>query len=129
MKKELKQIIQELAAIQIEAYTRLMANPDSVDQYQLNQLIEFNQDDVIEVLEARIRYWKTVQNLPQLIKGISPYQLGVCTHILFVMEETWVQDNVDGVLALWDLFDELYKKHHPEINLLKWYQPNKSKNI
>ena len=50
MKKELKEIIKELAQIQIEAYNRLKADPASVDQYQLNQLIEFNDQDVIEVL-------------------------------------------------------------------------------
>lgn len=127
MKKELKEIIKELAQIQIEAYQKLKADPASVDQYQLNQLIEFNDQDVIEVLESRIRYWELIKKLPNAIQGISSYQLGVCTHILFTMEETWVEINVDGVIALWDLFDELYKKHHPEINLL-WYQPNKSKN-
>ena len=127
MKKELKEIIKELAQIQIEAYQRLKADPASVDQYQLNQLIEFNDQDVIEVLESRIRYWELIKKLPNAIHGISSYQLGVCTHILFTMEETWVETNVDGVIALWDLFDELYKKHHPEINLL-WYQPNKFKN-
>lgn len=121
MKKELQQIIQELAKIQIEAFTQLKANPNSVDQYQLNQLIEFNNQDVQEVLDSRIRYWKLIHDMPEAIVGIPEYQLGVCTHILFTMEETWVQTNVDGVLALWDLFDNMYKKFHPEVNLL-WLQ-------
>lgn len=121
MKNELKQIIKELAQIQIDALTNLMAEPDSVDQYQLNQLIEFNNDDIKEVLVHRIRYWKFIQDIPEAIMGIPPYQLGVCTHILFTMEETWVQDNADGVIALWGLFDNLYKKFHPEVNLI-WFK-------
>lgn len=118
MKKELKEIIQELAQIQIEAFLQLKASPDSVDQYQLNQLIEYGDNDVIEVLENRIKYWKLIQEIPEAIMGIPPYQLGVCTHILFTMEETWVQNNPDGVIALWDLFDNMYQKFHPEIKLL-----------
>lgn len=121
MKNELKQIIKELAQIQIDAFTTLMAEPDSVDQYQLNKLIEFDNNDIKEVLESRIRYWKFIQDTPEAIIGIPPYQLGVCTHILFTMEETWVQDNADGVIALWDLFDNLYKKFHPEVNLI-WFK-------
>lgn len=123
MKKELQQIIRELAQIQIEAFQKLKANPNSVDQYQLNQLIEFNDQDVQEVLDARIRYWELIHQMPEAIVGIPEYQLGICTHILFTMEETWVQTNVDGVLALWDLFDQMYKRHHPEINLI-WLPKN-----
>ena len=40
------------------------------------------------------------------------------------MEETWVQTNVDGVIAMWDLFDEMYKKFHPEIKLIWLPQKN-----
>lgn len=118
MKKELKEIIQELAQIQIEALLQLKASPYSVDQYQLHQLIEYGDNDIIEVLENRIKYWKLIQEIPEAIMGISPYQLGVCTHILFTMEETWVQNNPDGIIALWDLFDIMYQKFHPEIKLL-----------
>lgn len=118
MIKELKTLIKELANIQIEAYTKLKASPKSVDQYQLNKLIEFNNNDIIGVLESRIRFWEFVKEYPEALEGVSEYQLGVCTHILFTMEETWVQHNADGVIAMWDLFDKMYKKFHPEVKIL-----------
>jgi hypothetical protein len=124
MKKELKTLIQELADIQITSFEKLKAVPNSVDQYQLNELIEFNNNDILEVLDRRIRYWQFIKEMPEAITGIPEYQLGICVHILFVMEETWVQTNVDGVIAMWDLFDEMYKKFHPEIKLIWLPQKN-----
>lgn len=124
MKKELKTLIQELADIQITSFEKLKAVPNSVDQYQLNELIEFNNNDILEVLDRRIRYWQFIKEMPGAITGIPEYQLGICVHILFVMEETWVQTNVDGVIAMWDLFDDMYKKFHPEIKLIWLPQKN-----
>lgn len=124
MKKELKTLIQELADIQITSFEKLKAVPNSVDQYQLNELIEFNNNDILEVLDRRIRYWQFIKEMPEAITGIPEYQLGICVYILFVMEETWVQTNVDGVIAMWDLFDEMYKKFHPEIKLIWLPQKN-----
>lgn len=124
MKKELKTLIQELADIQITSFEKLKAVPNSVDQYQLNELIEFNNNDILEVLDRRIRYWQFIKEMPEAITEIPEYQLGICVHILFVMEETWVQTNVDGVIAMWDLFDEMYKKFHPEIKLIWLPQKN-----
>lgn len=118
MKIELQKIIKELASIQITAFQKLKANPNSVDQHQLNELIEFNDQDIQEVLDSRIRYWKLIQDMPEAIVGIPEYQWGICVHILYTMEETWVQENVDGVNALWDLLDDMYKKFHPEIKLI-----------
>lgn len=128
MINELKMLIPELAEIQIEAFKKLKVAPNSVDQYQLTQLIELNNEDVQEVLDRRIRYWELIKKMPGLIKGIPEYQLGICMHILFTMEETWVQHNPDGVNAMWDLFDELYQKFHPEIKLI-WLPLRTSSNI
>ena len=128
MINELKMLIPELAEIQIEAFKKLKAAPNSVDQYQLNQLIEFNNEDVQEVLDRRIRYWELIKKMPALINGIPEYQLGICMHILFTMEEIWVQKNPDGVNAMWDLFDKLYLKFHPEIKLI-WLPSRTSSNI
>ena len=118
MKKELKIIIQKLSSIQIEALKNLYNHPDSVDQYNLRKYIGFTRGDILDTIHSRIKYWEFIHNNPEAIKGISEYQLGICSHIGFIMEEEWVKDYPSGVLDFWELIDKLYKNYHPELEFL-----------
>lgn len=59
-------------------------------------------------------------NTPQLINMLSEYQMMVCSHILFRMEDEWVHTNSQGVLGTWAIFQRANLKFHPELTLLKF---------
>lgn len=128
MKKELKMIIQELAEIQIQAFLLLEKDPGYLTDKELQDLfrISHNSKELYEAIQKRINFWLSVKAEPEILRELySEYQWGICVHILFTMEEEWVQTNPDGVIALWELLDDIYAKFHPEIRLFTWLQQNK----
>lgn len=127
MKKELKMIIQELAEIQIQAFELLKKDSTILNDKELSMILGVKAGSLTHYhINKRIRIWEAIRNNPELLRQISSeYQWGICVHILFTMEEEWVQINPDGVIALWELLDDIYAKFHPEIRLFTWLQQNK----
>ena len=116
-------IIKELAEIQIQAFELLKKDSTLLEDKDLSMLLRVKVGALTHYhINKKIRIWKSIQNNPELLRQISSeYQWGICVHILYTMEEEWVQDNADGVIQLWELLDNIYKKFHPEIKLL-WLQ-------
>ena len=50
---------------------------------------------------------------------LNEYQLMICSHILFKMEDEWLIDNSQGVCGAWELLHKIQINYHPEITLLK----------
>lgn len=129
MDKETQQIIYSIAEIQIEALQRIKANEDKPNASLSRELvlkflgIEDDsstrlQQEVNEVINQRIETYKQIQEYPHLIKMLSEYQLFVCSHILFKMEDTWILDNAQGVTGAWAIIKEAAYKFRPEFSLL-----------
>ena len=127
MNNNLKQVIQNIAEIQLEALKRIQKDPRQYDNFGLVQFIQSSEID--STIQNRIDYWERVYSLPCYFKTLDQYQLGICSHILFTMESEWVQANPEGVLECWDLIDNCFNRHHPEVKLLNldlWKRKNSS---
>ena len=48
----------------------------------------------------------------------SEYQLYICSHILFKMEDEWIHDLSQGVYGAWELLHKETNKFHPELTLI-----------
>lgn len=116
MNNNLKQVVQNIAEIQIAALQRIYQDPSNLEF--VKDLFSEEKNLFRDLVKAKIRYWEDVMVEPTLIKNLSQYQLGICTHILYVMEDEWLRDNPEGVIDCWELFDSLYTSTHPEIKLL-----------
>lgn len=130
MDKETQKIINSIAEIQIEALQRIKANENKPNAQLSKELVfkflgleddnEFNEDvrkQVQEVIDQRIETYKNIQEYPYLIKMLSEYQLFMCSHILFKMEDTWIVDNPQGVYGAWSIIKEAIYKFRPEFSL------------
>ena len=129
MDKETQKIINSIAEIQIEALQRIKANENKPNAQLSKELVlKFLglEDDnyelevheqVQEVIDQRIETYKNIQEYPYLIKMISEYQLFMCSHILFKMEDTWIVDNPQGVYGAWSIIKEAIYKFRPEFSL------------
>ena len=104
MDAETKTVIKNIAQIQVEALTHISKNLEDTDHYLLKKLLQLYSD--------MIEY-------PQLIKTLTEYQLYVCSHILWKMEEEWITDNSQGVLGAWAIIQKYTNVLHPELTLLK----------
>lgn len=133
MDKETRQIINSIAEIQIEALQRIKANENKPnaslsrdlvlkflgledDHYELELMV--TREQVHEIIDQRIETYKNIQEYPYLIKMLSEYQLFMCSHILFKMEDIWIIDNSQGVYGAWSIIKEAIYKFRPEFSLL-----------
>lgn len=130
MDKETQQIIKNIAEIQIEALKRLREKEGELNSSLSKELVlkflglvkvGFEQDlrEAIEdEIDNRTRIYKEIIEYPDLIKTLSEYQLYLCSHILFRMEDTWIIDNSQGVYGAWEIISTSLDKFHPELTLL-----------
>jgi uncharacterized membrane protein YgaE (UPF0421/DUF939 family) len=118
MDLETKEVVKNIAQIQIEALTNILNNLDNTEPDLLRKLLQITDDDIRESLIAHIQVYKEILEMPQLIKTLPEYQLFVCSHILFRMEDEWISDNSQGVYGTWALLQTETKKFHPELTLI-----------
>lgn len=126
MKKATKNIIQAICQVQLAALASLKEKPEEVDYLHFSVLgIEDLEVNILQVIEDRIEKWDQIHSNPSLILTLDEYQLGICMHILYAQESTWLElftnNPAEGVNATWKIFDTMYKRFHPEvINFLKF---------
>lgn len=120
MDAETKTVIKNIAQIQVEALTHISKNLEDTDHYLLKKLLQIEEGEIRGVLDNMIKLYSDMIEYPQLIKTLTEYQLYVCSHILFRMEDEWITDNSQGVLGTWAIFQRANLKFHPELTLLKF---------
>ena len=140
MDKETSQIIKNIAEIQIEALKRIIDKEDepnsSLSQELLMELLNI---DISQLLESGTPYnkmnqklktlihhkvymgidaYKQLIDIPTAIYCLDEYQLLLCSHILWKMEEVWILDNPQGVNGAWLEINKAISKFHPEYTLI-----------
>lgn len=130
MDKETKDIVKLIAGIQIESLASLKEEVKFTGNLNfmllLKDLLKMEDDyllltkeDFLHALDQHIQLYVDIEDSPLLIRLLSEYQMMVCSHILFRMEDEWIQTNSQGVIGCWALFKEAQLKFHPELSLIK----------
>lgn len=124
MDKETKDIIKLIAGIQIESLTSIkkeLVEKECLEDFYslLRNLLEISEEDILISLDKHIQLYIDIESVPGLINILSEYQMMICSHILFRMEDEWLQTNSQGVMGCWELFRKAQLKFHPELTLLK----------
>lgn len=121
MDKSTKKIIRYIASVQLEAISFL--RKEGINQ-------EIDKDFILKFIEApNEKEWKSsldkleeiytqLKSVPTTFKLLNEYQLLVCSHILYRMEDTWSIGNQYGVFMTWSLIHQSMKKFHPEFKIL-----------
>lgn len=123
MDKETKDIVKLIAGIQIESLNSIkedVKNGNDIAQDLIKKLLQIEDDEIIRALDEHTELYGEIENTPQMINMLSEYQMLVCSHILFRMEDEWVHTNSQGVLGTWAIFQRANLKFHPELTLLKF---------
>lgn len=139
MDKETSQIIKNIAEIQIEALQRIIDNEDkpnaslsqeliidllNIDISQLEEGTPYNKMNqklktlIHRKVDMRIDAYKQMIEIPTAIYCLDEYQLLLCSHILWKMEEVWILDNSQGVNGAWLEINRAISKFHPEYTLI-----------
>lgn len=139
MDKETEKVIRNIAEIQIESLNRIIQNEDKpnsalaqelilklleISEYAIPDDVPLNKLQVVfknlvhEETQKRIDLYKQILEIPSIIRTLNEYQLYLCSHILWKMEDTWIMDNQQGVLGAWAELQICINKFHPELTLI-----------
>lgn len=139
MDKETEKVIKNIAEIQIESLNRILQNEDKpnsalaqelilrlleISEYAIPDDVPLNKLQVVfknlvhEETQKRIDLYKQILEIPSIIRTLNEYQLYLCSHILWKMEDTWIMDNQQGVLGAWAELQICINKFHPELTLI-----------
>ena len=105
MDAETKEVVKNIAQIQIEALTNIKNNITTTEE-------------MLDSVNHHIQIYEEIYEMPQLIKTLNEYQLYICSHILFKMEDEWIHNLSQGVYGAWELLHRETNKFHPELTLI-----------
>ena len=117
MDKSTGKIISNIASIQLEAITSIDQDrsiPEDLAFKYLEIPSESQWDHAVETLRD---LYIQMMEMPTIIRMLSEYQLLLCSHILYRMEDVWMIDNPEGVFGAWGEIHAQMKKFHPEFTL------------
>lgn len=117
MDKSTGKIISNIASIQLEAITSIdqdRSMPEDLAFKYLEIPSESQWDHAVETLRD---LYIQMREMPTIIRMLSEYQLLLCSHILYRMEDVWMIDNSEGVFGAWSEIHAQMKKFHPEFTL------------
>lgn len=111
-------ILWKIAEIQLDALHNIQAHKEELDDNFIIRYIENSYNDInlgISKLEDIYTQISQARYPDLLINLLSEYQLGICIHILFRMEDIWMNEfSQRDVMAAWDLLLKAQAKFHPE---------------
>lgn len=114
---EAKQILDMVCDIQLNALQSIEDYPNK-EQKLAAKLIQSNLSDWNAQLGKLKATYQNIKSIPQAITLLDEYQLLVCSHILFRMEQVWMVEYSYGISSLWSVIHECMEKFHPEYKLI-----------
>ena len=114
----MSKVIKQIAEIQIEALTSIVDNPSSVNHDDLRKFLQIQDNEIISAAEHLIDVYRNILDNPRCIALLNEYQLMVCSHILFEIEDDIILDDPLAVNEAWHLIVEAQKKFHPELRII-----------
>lgn len=115
---EAKQVLDMVCDIQLDALESIKDYTNK-EQKLAAKLIQSNLSDWNDQLGRIKATYKNIKSIPQAITLLDEYQLLVCSHILFRMEQVWRVEYSYGISSLWSVIHECMEKFHPEYKLIQ----------
>ena len=114
---EAKQVLDMVCDIQLDALESIKDYPNK-EKKLAAKLIQSNLSDWNAQLGKLKATYQNIKSIPQAITLLDEYQLLVCSHILFRMEQVWMVEYSYGISILWSIIHECMEKFHPEYKLI-----------
>ena len=114
---EAKQVLDMVCDIQLDAIKSIKDYPIKSRELAA-KLIQEHESDWDAQIERLTSMYQNIKIIPQAITLLDEYQLLVCSHILFRMEQVWRVEYSYGISSLWSVIHECIEKFHPEYNII-----------
>lgn len=113
-----RKVLLAIAEIQVKALCNLYDHRNEVDKNLIFKYVESVSENygrsINRVLDIYQQFF-TSRFSEQYVELLSEYQLGVCIHILYRMEDQWIKKYTQREInAAWDILLKAQQKFHPE---------------
>lgn len=119
MEQGTKDVIKAIASIQIDAIESIVKSGYQVNHKLLCEYLQVTTSEVKNATHLLLSMYKNIEADPRSFVFLPKYQVGVCAHILFEMEDIWVNEyGFEAVHGAWGVMGKLNKEYHPEYSLV-----------
>lgn len=116
-----RKILLAIAEIQVKALCNLYDHRNEVDKNLIFKYVESVSEDYGRSINRVLNIYQqffTSRFSEKYVELLSEYQLGVCIHILYRMEEQWIKKYTQReVNAAWEILFKAQAKFHPEYSI------------
>lgn len=114
-----KEILNKIISIQIDAYRRIASNNLNWEDKWFLMQFQSSEKELQDMAQERLNFYLRVQENPAMIHMAPEEELATMRHILFRMEDTWLQENSEGIVNCWELFFSIEEQRKPRIKYIK----------
>lgn len=109
------EILRQIIEIQRESYLRIM--DDTLPEEDKMFLMQFqsSEKELKTMAQARLYQYNDMLRNKYLIFIMDDQELATMRHILYRMEDVWLQINPAGVRGCWELFFSIEEQRIPKI--------------
>lgn len=119
MDKGTKEVIKRIADIQVSAIESIINDDYRVNHRLLCRYLQITPTEVKSATNQLLTMYQNISSNPLSFVFLPEYQVGVCAHILFEMEDVWAPTlGSDAIHGAWRVIGRLNKEYHPEYSLV-----------
>lgn len=119
MDRNTRKVLSRIAFIQLEALQSIKDQPDT-DLDLARAFLQVKDNEWESQLQSYMDTYKQMIEIPSIIRCLNEYQLLVCSHILYKIEESEIMVyNSQGVFGAWQEIHKAMLKFHPEFTLTR----------
>ena len=119
MEQGTKNVIKCIAEIQVDAIESIVYSGYKVNHKLLCEYLQITTSEIRNAANLLLSMYKNITADPRSFVFLPEYQVGVCAHILFEMEEIWVNKyGFEAVHGAWEVIGKLNREYHPEYSLV-----------
>lgn len=112
---EAKQILDLIINLQLDSYSRIL--DEQINDEDTWFLLQFQatKEDIYQLARERINDYTDMKFYPWKLLVFDQTEIMVMRHILFRMEDLWMNFNPKGVTDLWKVFFDLEEQRTPKV--------------
>lgn len=112
-----EQILNRICSIQIKSYRNIIHGRLQPEEEFLLQQFQASGMDVVQEAKWRLQQYKELEKQPLYMGIMDDQELSTMRHILFHLEEEYLEIMPWAVHELWGKFFMIEENRHPEIRL------------
>lgn len=112
------EILKQIIDIQMDSYSRIIDDSISAEDKRFLMQFQSSEKELKTMAQTRLLQYHDLSRNKYLIFVMDDQELATMRHILYRMEDVWLQINPNGVRGCWGLFFSIEEQRVPKIKYI-----------